>query len=92
MNVTNEAIDFMKAALEDEVTKSVRICLEAGCCGPTLGLHIAVPEESDDVRDYDGLTFAVAKDASTMAETVTLDIESTEEGPSLVLHGLAPSC
>ncbi|WP_047374569.1 hypothetical protein [Exiguobacterium sp. ZOR0005] len=92
MNVTNEAIDFMKAALTEEETKSVRICTEAGCCGPTIGLHIAAPETTDDVKDYDGLTFAVAKDAEAMAENVTLDVESTEDGASLVLRGLQQTC
>lgn len=92
MKVTNEAIDFMKAALAEEETKSVRICTEAGCCGPTIGLHIAAPEATDDVKDYDGLMFAVAKDAETMAENVTLDVESTEDGVSLVLRGLQQTC
>ncbi|STO07394.1 Fe-S cluster assembly protein HesB [Exiguobacterium aurantiacum] len=92
MNVTNEAIDFMKAALTEEETKAVRICTETGCCGPTLGLVVAAPEATDDVKDFDGLTFAVAKDAETMAENVTLDVESTEDGASLVLRGLQQTC
>ncbi|WP_214890965.1 Fe-S cluster assembly protein HesB [Exiguobacterium sp. s142] len=92
MNITNEAIDFMKTALEDEEVKSVRICTEAGCCGPTLGLHIAAPEATDDVKDYDGLTFAVAKDAEAMAENVTLDVEMTEDSASLFLRGLQQTC
>lgn len=92
MNITNEAIDFMKAALAEEDIQSVRICTEAGCCGPTLGLHIAAPEASDDVKDFDGLTFAVAKDAEAMAENVTLDVESTEDSASLVLRGLQQTC
>ncbi|WP_445002677.1 Fe-S cluster assembly protein HesB [Exiguobacterium alkaliphilum] len=92
MNVTNEAIDFMKAALTEEETKAVRICTEAGCCGPTLGLVVAAPEATDDVKDYDGLMFAVARDAEMMAENVTLDVESTEDGASLVLRGLQQTC
>ncbi|MCT4775626.1 MULTISPECIES: Fe-S cluster assembly protein HesB [Exiguobacterium] len=92
MNITNEAIDFMKAALAEEDIQSVRICTEAGCCGLTLGLHIAAPEASDDVKDFDGLTFAVAKDAEAMAENVTLDVESTEDSASLVLRGLQQTC
>ncbi|KGI86193.1 Fe-S cluster assembly protein HesB [Exiguobacterium mexicanum] len=92
MNITNEAIDFMKAALAEEATKSVRICTEAGCCGPTLGLVVAAPETTDDVKDFDGLTFAVANDAEAMAENVTLDVEATEDGASLVLRGLQQTC
>ena len=92
MNITNEAIDFMKAALGEEATKSVRICTEAGCCGPTLGLVVAAPETTDDVKDFDGLTFAVAKDAEAMAENVTLDVEMTEDSASLFLRGLQQTC
>lgn len=92
MNITNEAIDFMKAALEDEAVKAVRVCTEAGCCGPTLGLVVAAPEATDDVKDFDGLTFAVANDAEAMAEHVTLDVESTEDSASLVLRGLQQTC
>lgn len=92
MNITNEAIDFLKTALEEEETKSVRIITEAGCCGPTLGLAVATPEETDEVKQFDTLTFAVAKEAESLAENVTLDVESTEEGNTLVLHGLQPSC
>ena len=92
MNITNEAIDFMKAALAEEEIQSVRVCAEAGCCGPTLGLQIAAPEATDDVKDFDGLTFAVAKDAEAMAENVTLDVESTEDSASLVLRGLQQTC
>ncbi|MGA9466348.1 MAG: Fe-S cluster assembly protein HesB [Exiguobacterium marinum] len=92
MNITNEAIDFLKAALTEEETKAVRICTEAGCCGPTLGLVVASPETTDDVKDFDGLTFSVANDAEALAENVTLDVESTEEGTGLVLRGLQETC
>lgn len=92
MNITNEAIDFLKTALEENETKSVRIITEAGCCGPTLGLAVATPEETDEVKQFDTLTFAVAKEAEALAENVTLDVESTEDGITLVLHGLQPSC
>ncbi|MFN3365610.1 MAG: Fe-S cluster assembly protein HesB [Exiguobacterium mexicanum] len=92
MNVTSEAIDFLKTALEDETVKSVRICTEAGCCGPTLGLVVAAPEDTDDVKEFDGLTFAVAKDAEAMAENVTLDVEMTEDSASLFLRGLQQTC
>lgn len=92
MNITTEAIDFLKTALEEDETKSVRIITEAGCCGPTLGLAVATPEETDEVKQFDTLTFAVAKEAEVLAENVTLDVESTEDGITLVLHGLQPSC
>ncbi|MCT4786753.1 Fe-S cluster assembly protein HesB [Exiguobacterium aestuarii] len=92
MNITNEAIDFLQTALEEEETKSVRIITEAGCCGPTLGLAVATPEETDEVKQFGALTFAVAKEAEVLAENVTLDVESTEDGITLVLHGLQPSC
>lgn len=92
MNITNEAIDFLQTALEEEETKSVRIITEAGCCGPTLGLAVAVAETTDEVKHFDDLTFAVAKEAEALAANVTLDVESTEDGMTLVLHGLQPSC
>lgn len=92
MNITNEAIDFLKQALVEETTKSVRIGTEAGCCGPTIGLSVMAPETSDDVTEYDGLTFAVAQDAKALADGVTLDVESSDEGTGLVLRGLNPTC
>ncbi|WP_215145544.1 iron-sulfur cluster biosynthesis family protein [Exiguobacterium qingdaonense] len=92
MKITNEAVAFLKTALEEEQTQSIRIVTEAGCCGPTLGLAVATPEETDEVSEFDGLTFAVANDARSLSENVTLDVESTEDGLTLVLHGLQPSC
>ncbi|MDX5324387.1 MAG: hypothetical protein LPJ96_12295 [Exiguobacterium sp.] len=53
---------------------------------------MATPEETDEVKQFDTLTFAVAKEAEALAENVTLDVESTEDGITLVLHGLQPSC
>lgn len=92
MKITNEAIDYLKTALEEEQTKSVRIITEAGCCGPTLGLAVATPEATDEVKHFDDLTFAVANEATALSANVTLDVESTEEGITLVLHGLQPTC
>ncbi|WP_337874983.1 Fe-S cluster assembly protein HesB [Exiguobacterium sp.] len=92
MNITQEAINFLKTALEDETVKSVRIITEAGCCGPTLGLHIAAPEATDAIQDFDGFTFAVSSDAATLSENVTLDVEMTEDSASLFLRGLQQTC
>lgn len=92
MDLTNEAIDFINDALEKEATKTVRVYTEQGRCGQTLELLITAPDVTDEVRDYAGFQLAIAQDARDMSEGIMLDVESTEEGMSLILRGLKNFC
>ncbi|QQG64477.1 IscA/HesB family protein [Desulfobulbus oligotrophicus] len=73
--VTALAVNNLKAYLEqNNISSAIRIALmQGGCSGPSLGLALDEPKDSDKVYEDDGLKFLVDNDLQEQCGAVKVD-------------------
>lgn len=92
MIITDEAKKYIETVLEDNKAKGIRMyAVEGGCCGPSIGLSLDAPETADQVSEINGIKIAIAPQALSATEDMTLDFETTGGQSGLTMVG-APGC
>lgn len=92
MIITDEARKYIQSVLEDNQAESIRLyAAEGGCCVPQIGLSLDVPKQEDHVSEINGIKIAIAPQAVTASEAMTLNFE-TEGGQSGLTMIGAPEC
>lgn len=75
LEVTESALGNVKEYLrQQKLETAVRITMmSGGCSGPSLGLSIDDAKENDKVFDYEGVSFLVDKELSTICGAIKVD-------------------
>ena len=74
LEVTKAATDKLAEYLKDREVPGIRIFLNTGGCGgPTLGMGLDEPRDTDDVFNIDGFRFIVDKEFMKAAEPIKVD-------------------
>lgn len=75
LNVTDLAVTKLKEYLaENSIESALRIALmQGGCSGPSLGLALDEPKDSDKVFDNDTLKFLVEETLFDTTGDITVD-------------------
>ena len=73
--VTDLAVNNLQAYLDqNKISSAIRIALmQGGCSGPSLGLALDEPKESDKVFDENNLKFLVDEELMQQCGTVKVD-------------------
>jgi len=73
--VTDLAVNNLQAYLDqNKINSAIRIALmQGGCSGPSLGLALDEPKESDKVFDENNLKFLVDEELMQQCGTVKVD-------------------
>ena len=79
--VTNDAIKNLKAYLEqNNIDSAIRIALmQGGWAGPSLGLALDEPKDTDTVHDQEELKFLV--ETSLMSSCGGIKVDFVDAGP-----------
>ena len=79
--VTDSAMENLKSYLEqNNIDSDVRIALmQGGWAGPSLGLALDEPKDTDDITEQDGLKFLV--DQGLVAQTGEIKVDFVDAGP-----------
>ena len=72
--ITKTATDKLAEFLKDREVPAIRIFLNTGGCGgPSLGMGLDEPRDTDDVFNIDGFKFIVDKEFMKAAEPIKID-------------------
>jgi iron-sulfur cluster assembly accessory protein len=91
--VTEKAIGMIKEFLQNsQGGGAVRVLLQSGCCGSSLGLALDEQKETDQIFQEQGITFAIDTDLLEKAKPIRLDfIEAGERSGFKFTSGLPAS-
>jgi Fe-S cluster assembly iron-binding protein IscA len=71
--------------------KPLRIqLLSSGCCDPALVLSLDTIDETDEVQEVDGLTFAISPETHRLVGTVTISCREAFGQKGFVLTSIKP--
>ncbi len=74
LEITKAATDKLAEFLKDREVPAIRIFLNTGGCGgPSLGMALDEPRDTDDVFTIDGFKFIADKDFMKAAEPIKVD-------------------
>ncbi|WP_430789656.1 adhesin [Virgibacillus flavescens] len=89
MKITDEAKQTLHNLFEERGGEGIRIySAGAGCCGPQIGLSLDNPEETDVIKDVNGVRVAIDQEVGSSVEELILD----KDGDRFVLSGLDDCC
>lgn len=89
--MTAGAKTLLENFLSENGAEGIRLSSIAGCCGPQYHLSVDAPNQTDRVEIISGIKVAI--DAQTSGtDDLTLDVEETPNGSSLVLLGGSSCC
>ncbi|QJT08166.1 IscA/HesB family protein [Oceanidesulfovibrio marinus] len=75
VNISENAINELKAYFEDKDKSPIRVYLApGGCSGPRMALALDQANENDEVVEHDGFTFVVEKELYEQAKPISIDI------------------
>ncbi|MCL6571549.1 MAG: hypothetical protein K6T88_07670 [Bacillus sp. (in: Bacteria)] len=74
MNMTDQAKDYIKKAMEANNVSTIRFYGIAGCCNMNLGVALQDAEENDILEEINGLTVAIQHDMKDQLNLVTVDV------------------
>ncbi len=72
MQITDQAKELVSKILVDNNAKAIRVQIVRGCCGPSVSLSIANPQENDEVVQVNGIDVMYVDNAASQTETVIL--------------------
>jgi iron-sulfur cluster assembly protein len=87
MNMTDQAKDYIKKAMEAKNVSTIRFYGIAGCCGMNLGVALQDAEENDILEEINGLTVAIQPNMKDQLNVVTVDVEENNGEMGIVLNG-----
>lgn len=86
MMITDKAKAFIEGHMNANGIHTLRFIYNGeGCCGPSYGVSIAEAEETDIVEEINGLKVAVDQRIVKVVNDITLDLEESPMGDSLVI-------
>lgn len=93
MNITEKAKIKLESIFSKKNVDSMRFyAMESGCCGPQIGISIDAPEETDTIKEINGIKVAIDSEIKDAVEGLTLDDEETADGTQFVLVGMDQCC
>lgn len=92
LTVTDKASEVIKDFLKDKKEgASIRVFLNIGCSGPSLGMALnEANAEADEVISAGGTAFVIEKDLLSQVKPVNIDFITTPEGAGFKLTSSLP--
>ena len=92
LTVTDKASEVIKDFLKDKkLNASIRIFLNSGCSGPSLGMALDEnSNETDEVISAGSTTFVIEKDLLNKAKPINIDFITTPQGAGFKLTSSLP--
>ncbi len=92
LTVTNKASEVILDLLKDKKAgASIRVFLNAGCSGPSLGMALDdANAEADQVISAGGATFVIEKDLLNQVKPINIDFITTSQGAGFKLTSSLP--
>ena len=86
LEVSEKAAEMITDFLNgQEPPHSIRITMNAGCGGPSLGMALDEPLAEDEVIEEKGLTFLIDKTLLDEAKPINIDFITTPHGSGFKL-------
>lgn len=92
LTVTEKASEVIKDFLKDKKEgASIRVFLNMGCCGPSLGMALDdANAQADEVRSAGGTAFVIEKELFNQVKPIHVDFISTPEGAGFKMTSSLP--
>lgn len=92
LTVTDKAAEVIKDFLKDKKPgASIRLFLNMGCSGPSLGMALDdANAEADDVISVGGTNFVVEKELLNQVKPINIDFITTPQGAGFKLTSSLP--
>lgn len=92
LTVTDKASEVIKDFLKDKKAgASIRVFLNMGCSGPSLGMALdETKNEADEVMQAGGTTFVIEKDLLKQVKPINIDFITTPQGAGFKLTSNLP--
>lgn len=92
LTVTNKAAEVIKDFLKDKSKgTSIRVFMNMGCSGPSLGMALdETQNEADELMQAGGTTFVIEKDLLNQVKPIHIDFFTTPEGTGFKLTSSLP--
>lgn len=92
LSVTETALEVIREFLKDKKTDaSIRVLLNMGCSGPSLGMVLdETGSEADEVISVGSTTFVIAKDLLSQVKPINIDFITTPQGAGFKLTSSLP--
>jgi iron-sulfur cluster assembly accessory protein len=89
--VTDKASEVIKDFLKDKKSDAaIRVTLNMGCSGPSLGMALDEAKTEDEVFEEKGTKFIIDKDIFQQAKPINIDFITTPEGSGFKLNSNLP--
>ena len=84
--VTEQASSMIKYILKKQDRPlAVRIVLQSGCCGASLGMALDETQENDSVFTDGGVTYVIEKDLLEKVKPIRIDFSESDAGAGFTL-------
>ena len=92
LTVTDKASEVIKNFLKDKkVDASIRVFLDMGCSGPSLGMALDENRsDEDEVISVGSTTFIIEKDLLNKVKPINIDFITTPQGAGFKLKSSLP--
>jgi len=92
LTVTDKASEVIKDFLKDKKEgASIRVFLNMGCAGPSLGMALdEAKTDADEVIAAGGTTFVIEKDLLNQVQPINIDFITTPQGAGFKLTSSLP--
>jgi len=92
LTVTDKASEVIKDFLKNQKAgASIRVFLNTGCSGPSLGMALdEAQNEVDEVISTGGTTFIIEKDLLNQVKPINIDFITTPQGAGFKLTSSLP--
>jgi len=92
LTVTDKASEVIKDFLKDKkADASIRVFLNRGCSGPSLGMALDENRnDEDEVISAGGTTFVIEKDLLNQVKPINIDFITTPQGAGFKLTSSLP--
>lgn len=92
LTVTDKASEVIKDFMKDKKAgASIRVLLNMGCSGPSLGMALdANRNETDEVISAGSTTFVIEKDLLNQVKPINIDFITTPQGAGFKLTSSLP--
>lgn len=94
INITEDALNKIKSALNNNTNKTPRIILKkGGCAGTMLLLTLDYIHDSDTIIESNNIKFAIETYAKPHIENITIYTNNSILGSTIMIkNNLRPSC
>jgi len=72
MKITDQAKEIVSKILTENNASALRVQIVEGCCGPSVSLSIANPENGEELKDVNGINVWFLDNACEETESVVL--------------------